>query len=311
MTGDNDVYRQVLREETHGETRRDLYDEIAALRQELDAARAESGDCSIAPVRPPADCRRFSSPTPLVSTTRLPTTLGRRGGRLSAQPSTVSASRSACVAPGPPAAPATSTAGAASHHRPSCAATGAAMCSAPDLSGNHMPTRVEMALRDEVARLADEASDLRRELADRAAKEARVWQRIQTWNDDPVTRLEGFALSHERLEEMQAQRDEARAELAEARAAVEAMRALANDLTAKLAEARSVADQAIQLADAGTVTGAWMQRDEAYRLLAEARAELADLRTEHDRLTAELEALRHEQLTPVLNPATGGVAGDG
>jgi hypothetical protein len=63
----------------------------------------------------------------------------------------------------------------------------------------------------EVTRLGEECDALRAQVAEHAAREARVWERIRTWTDDPQTRLEAFALGWERVEAAEGERDTLRA----------------------------------------------------------------------------------------------------
>ena len=78
------------------------------------------------------------------------------------------------------------------------------------LPGNDDVYQVTVAAEQLIAenaglREALEASE--RRCADLISRERNVWDRINTWNDDPVTRLQAFAITHEDLDAAVKERD--------------------------------------------------------------------------------------------------------
>jgi hypothetical protein len=61
--------------------------------------------------------------------------------------------------------------------------------------------------RQQIETLEGELVQARAEVEKLRAREARVWQRIETWQDDPETRLQALALGWDRIERAEAERD--------------------------------------------------------------------------------------------------------
>jgi hypothetical protein len=107
------------------------------------------------------------------------------------------------------------------------------------------------AARTALPELLAEFERLQRELDGARAYRQRVFDRIQTWSDDPQTRLEAFAITWERADELKRERDEARAELGDLHEANDKLGRALVDARAELAKAReAIAEEVTQVIQA-------------------------------------------------------------